>query len=74
VQIILYHGYPVQVFHAHTSDGYILDLHRIPFGKNGYSISRKYRPAIFLQHGLLGSSADWVENYPNESFGNYIKI
>ncbi|KAK6107582.1 alpha/beta-hydrolase lipase region family protein [Brugia pahangi] len=73
VQIILYHGYPVQVFHAYTSDGYILDLHRIPFGKNGYSISRKYRPAIFLQHGLLGSSADWVENYPNESFGNYIK-
>uniref|UniRef100_A0AAF5PUL0 Lipase n=1 Tax=Wuchereria bancrofti TaxID=6293 RepID=A0AAF5PUL0_WUCBA len=70
VQIILYHGYPVQVFHAHTSDGYILDLHRIPFGKNGYSISRKYRPAIFLQHGLLGSSADWVENYPNESFEN----
>lgn len=68
VQIILYHGYPVQVFHAYTSDGYILDLHRIPFGKNGYSISRKYRPAIFLQHGLLGSSADWVENYPNESF------
>ncbi|VDO39416.1 unnamed protein product [Brugia timori] len=26
-----------------------------------------------MQHGLLGSSADWVENYPNESFGNYIK-
>ncbi|VDO25378.1 unnamed protein product [Onchocerca flexuosa] len=69
VEIILYHGYPVQVFHAHTIDGYILELHRIPFGKNNSFTKRKYSPPVFLQHGLLGSSADWVENLPNESFG-----
>ncbi|VDK63690.1 unnamed protein product [Onchocerca ochengi] len=68
VEIILYHGYPVQVFHAQTTDGYILELHRIPFGKNNSSTKRKYNRPVFLQHGLLGSSADWVENLPNESF------
>uniref|UniRef100_A0A0R3RFS2 Abhydro_lipase domain-containing protein n=1 Tax=Elaeophora elaphi TaxID=1147741 RepID=A0A0R3RFS2_9BILA len=66
VEIILYHGYPVQVFHARTDDGYILDLHRIPYGCFN---NQKSRPVIFLQHGLLGSSADWVENFPNQSFG-----
>ncbi|CAG9539870.1 unnamed protein product [Cercopithifilaria johnstoni] len=63
IEIILYHGYPAQVFHAQTIDGYILDLHRIPFGKNGCSNNQKYRPVIFLQHSLLGSSAEWHVKY-----------
>ncbi|KAM3717723.1 Lipase lipl-1 [Dirofilaria immitis] len=68
VEMILHHGYPAQKFHAYTSDGYILELHRIPFGKNNsFTKCRRNRP-VFLQHGLLGSSADWVENLPNESF------
>ncbi|MCP9262508.1 Lipase [Dirofilaria immitis] len=68
VEMILHHGYPAQKFHAYTTDGYILELHRIPFGKNNsFTKCRRNRP-VFLQHGLLGSSADWVENLPNESF------
>uniref|UniRef100_A0A915PN98 Partial AB-hydrolase lipase domain-containing protein n=1 Tax=Setaria digitata TaxID=48799 RepID=A0A915PN98_9BILA len=73
--MILYHGYPVQVFDAYTADGYVLRLHRIPFGKNGNFTHRDPNsPVIYLQHGLLGSSGDWVENLPNESFDFFFKI
>lgn len=45
-------GYPAEAHVTLTEDGYLLTMHRIP-GKSG-------SPAIFLQHGVLGSSADWV--------------
>ena len=61
-----------------TADGFIIEMHRIPFGKSGRFVSenrpnekknkkRKYlkrtsRPVVFLQHGLLCSSSDWVLN------------
>ncbi|KAK5643259.1 hypothetical protein RI129_007104 [Pyrocoelia pectoralis] len=32
-------------------------MHRIPFGKDGPS---ENRPAVYLQHGILSSSADWI--------------
>ncbi|KAJ8664589.1 hypothetical protein QAD02_006251 [Eretmocerus hayati] len=38
--------------HVETEDGYILTMHRIP-GKKG-------APPVFLQHGLIASSLDWV--------------
>lgn len=34
-QIIKHWGYPVEVHRTTTKDGYILELHRIPRGKNG---------------------------------------
>nr|XP_034176014.1 lipase 3-like [Osmia lignaria] len=52
VQMIRKEGYPAEAHVVLTEDGYLLTMHRIP-GKPG-------SPAIFLQHGLLGSSADWV--------------
>nr|XP_012138725.1 PREDICTED: lipase 3-like [Megachile rotundata] len=52
MQLIRKEGYPVEAHVTETKDGYILTMHRIR-GKPG-------APAIFLQHGLLGSSADWV--------------
>ena len=49
-----------------TSDGYILTMHRIinlnrgsPYGK----------PVVFLQHGLLSSSADWIIGDRKKAFG-----
>ena len=36
-----------------TEDGYILELHRLPPKNNSNG-------PVFLQHGLLGSSADWL--------------
>ncbi|KAK0080852.1 hypothetical protein PV325_013228 [Microctonus aethiopoides] len=45
-------GYPAEAHIVTTEDGYLLSLHRIPGGLDSQ--------AVFLQHGLLGSSADWV--------------
>lgn len=63
-QVIARHGYPSETHTIVTEDGYILNLHRIPGSKNG---TRGGLP-IFLQHGLLGSSADWIIN-GNNSLG-----
>ncbi|CAJ0595530.1 unnamed protein product [Cylicocyclus nassatus] len=87
-EIIRYWGYPVEVHKAVTADGYIVTMHRIPYGRSTYQnycgISLKdkqcqpfpgtgclegRRPVIFLQHGLLCSSAHWVLNFPHQSAG-----
>lgn len=52
LQMVKREGYPAEAHVVVTDDGYLLTIHRIP-GKPG-------SPAIFLQHGVLGSSADWV--------------
>ncbi|XP_072396595.1 lipase 3-like [Diabrotica undecimpunctata] len=57
-EIIKREGYEVESHFATTPDGYILNLHRIPHGKQSQG-KRKSTP-IYLQHGLLCSSADWV--------------
>lgn len=49
-QLIVKYGYPVQEHHVKTDDGYILTMFRIP--GNG--------PVVFLMHGLLMSSDDWI--------------
>ncbi|XP_042230545.1 LOW QUALITY PROTEIN: lipase lipl-5-like [Homarus americanus] len=59
-------GYPAEVHTVTTEDGYILELHRIPFGRSGPSPHAR-PPPVYLQHGLLGSSADWVMNQPDEA-------
>lgn len=45
-------GYPAEAHIVQTKDGYLLTLHRIPGDKS--------QPPVFLQHGFLCSSADWV--------------
>lgn len=49
-----------------TDDGYLLEMHRIPHGKSNADI--KDRPVVYVQHGLLGSSADWVVMGPEKGF------
>ncbi|XP_037783599.1 lipase 3-like isoform X2 [Penaeus monodon] len=58
-------GYPVEVHHVATRDGYILELHRIPYGLSlgGY----RDRPVALLYHGLYGSSADWILNKADQA-------
>ncbi|XP_025265041.1 lipase 3 isoform X2 [Camponotus floridanus] len=45
-------GYPAESHVVMTEDGYLLTLHRIPGGNDSLP--------VLLQHGLLGSSADWL--------------
>jgi len=53
-------GYPSETHVVVTDDGYILEMHRIPYRDPANPEPVVKRPVVFLQHGLLSSSADWV--------------
>lgn len=50
-----------------TEDGYLLTLHRIPCGRSGCVNGRGVGQPVFLQHGLLSSSADWLLSGPDRA-------
>ncbi|XP_015376411.1 PREDICTED: lipase 3-like isoform X1 [Diuraphis noxia] len=58
IEIIRNNGYDVEVHNVITADGYILELHRIPRSKSGQEPTRNH--PVFIHHGILGTSADWV--------------
>ncbi|XP_042877823.1 LOW QUALITY PROTEIN: lipase lipl-4-like [Penaeus japonicus] len=60
-------GYPVEVRHVTTEDGYTLELHRIPHGVSSRARSPPLGPVALLYHGLYGSSADWILNTADEA-------
>ncbi|GAB0092451.1 Lipase [Sergentomyia squamirostris] len=59
-EMIEYYGYPVETHVATTGDGYLLTMHRIPYGRAPGAGPALNKKVVFLQHGLLCSSADWV--------------
>jgi len=67
-ELITSKGYPCEDHTVTTADGFILGLQRIPYGKQNWEKPRPRR-VVFLQHGLLDSSATWVMNLANESLG-----
>ncbi|XP_060526854.1 lipase member K-like isoform X2 [Cylas formicarius] len=62
-QIIRRHGYPSESHVIESEDGYLTKVHRIPGTKQGNTGGQP----IFLQHGLLGSSIDWIVNDGNNA-------
>ncbi|KZS16640.1 putative Lipase 3 [Daphnia magna] len=66
-EIIRNRGYPVEIHHVTSEDGYILELHRIPAILSNDGTHRK---AVFLQHGALEASSTWFVNPSNRSLRN----
>lgn len=62
-------GYDTETHIVTTADCYILEMHRIPRGRDGNKAVKQRRPPILLQHGLLSSSADFVMNGPGKALG-----
>ena len=70
-------GYPSETHMVTTDDGYILTMHRIPYSKDDPDSYKNgevnvTRPVVFVQHGLLCSSADFVLSDPPKALGIYI--
>ena len=56
-------GYAVETHTVVTPDNYLLRLHRIPNNTG---------EVVFLQHGLLSSSADWVVTGRRQAMAYYL--
>ncbi|KMY91425.1 lipase 3 isoform X1 [Drosophila simulans] len=62
------HNYPVEEHTVITYDDYILTIYRIPSSPNRSHLNRAGRRAVvFLQHGILSASDDWIINGPEAS-------
>lgn len=68
--LIRRYGYPQETHRVTTSDGYILELHRIPTGRDNFNKPGP-RPVVFLMHGLLSSSADFLVLGPGTALGKF---
>lgn len=68
-QLVTSKGYPCEEYTVLTKDGYLLGIQRIPHGRHSPTPLHQPRPVVFLQHGVLGSSSNWVVNLANESLG-----
>ncbi|XP_072936744.1 lipase 3-like [Epargyreus clarus] len=58
-QAILDEGYPAETHHVTTPDGYILEVIRIPHGRN-QTRNNAPRPVVFMMHGLLAAASSFV--------------
>ncbi|CAH3966090.1 unnamed protein product [Pieris brassicae] len=66
---VLKAGYPFEKYDLVTEDGYILEVYRIPYGKNE---TQGHRPVVFMMHGLLSSASSFVELGPNYAMAHLI--
>ncbi|XP_053959851.1 lipase 3-like [Anastrepha ludens] len=60
---IAHHNYPVEEHLVHTSDGYLLNIYRIPAPVQSLPIKRN--KVVLLQHGFTLSSDVWLLRGPS---------
>ncbi|XP_078360080.1 lysosomal acid lipase/cholesteryl ester hydrolase-like isoform X2 [Oculina patagonica] len=69
-QLITNRGYPVEEHSVITNDSFVLNIQRIPHGRVERTRTQAGpKPVVFLQHGLLADSSNWVQNYAWDSLG-----
>jgi len=61
------HGYPLERHDVQTEDGFVIEVQRIPHGRNNNFTGT--RPSVLLMHGLFSSSIDWVNSGPEKGLG-----
>ncbi|KAL4332998.1 hypothetical protein GQ457_07G000580 [Hibiscus cannabinus] len=59
------HGYKCEEHQVKTEDGYILNMQRIPEGREGGG-NRKKQP-VLIQHGVLVDGMTWLLNSPEQN-------
>uniref|UniRef100_A0A1E1WJ86 Partial AB-hydrolase lipase domain-containing protein n=1 Tax=Pectinophora gossypiella TaxID=13191 RepID=A0A1E1WJ86_PECGO len=67
--LIRKYGYPLETHEVVTEDGYILEMHRIPHGRDQNNQPDPNKPVVIVMHGLLCSSADFVIMGPGTALG-----
>ncbi|KAH7938173.1 hypothetical protein HPB49_021279 [Dermacentor silvarum] len=75
-ELVRYYGYPCEVSHTTTDDGYVLEVDRIRHGHDRCASStrakegkgRRRHPVLFLP-SFLAASDMWFLNYPWQSAG-----
>ncbi|XP_053612292.1 lipase 1-like isoform X1 [Plodia interpunctella] len=70
--LIRKYGYPCEVHTVTTEDGYLLEVHRIPHGRDQNIVPDPMKPSVLVQHGLTSSSADFVLMGPGTALGTYL--
>ena len=66
MQLIREAGFYGEEYKVTTADGYVLTVHRI---SNSSPVGSQSKQVVFLQHGLLSSSADWIIGDRKKAFG-----
>ncbi|CAH0667735.1 unnamed protein product [Chilo suppressalis] len=70
--LVARYGYPIEIHEVTTADGYILTMHRIPHGKERNNEPDANKPVVFIMHGLVSSSADFLVLGPGNALGYYL--
>jgi len=66
-RLIRDHGYPVEEYTVETRDGYLITIHRIPYGRDANGSKEKKRLPVLIMHGFLECSEVWLPRGPKKS-------